>query len=222
MNQNKTITNTFNPNPLAYRERIKTESAASKYLLRSGSKQRAENNLVTRGLKYLPKGATVLDAPCGNGRMSLLLARQGYHVTGCDMSDHTLENARKVFERDEVQGDFLKRDIEALDFTDKKFESTLCFRFYHHLPTADVRRLVVGELCRVTRKSILISYLDIRSPTMIKRRLRHSLGGRCSVQHGSHLSELEALFAPYGYELREDLAQLRFFKSLHLACFVSR
>ncbi|MGZ0657575.1 class I SAM-dependent methyltransferase [Coraliomargarita sp. W4R53] len=208
--------------PRAYRNRIKTASDAEDYLYRNQSKHRAEVNLVTRGLKYLPAGTTVLDAPCGNGRMSLLLARSGFRVTGCDLSDHTLENSREALYGEGLEGSFFKRDMEALDFVDKQFESALCFRFYHHLPTPEVRAQVVSELCRVTRKCVLISYLNTNSPTMIKRRIRHGFGGRQSKQYGTSLPELERLFSAHRFELRQDFAQLRYFKSLHLACFISR
>lgn len=221
--------NVKNRNPSAaelesgsYRNRIKTYSAADDYLRRRQLKHRAEVRLVERSLKYLPKGTPVLDAPCGNGRMSVLLARRGHRVTGCDLSEYTLKNAREAFAERGLSGEFVPRDMEALAFKDKQFEATLCFRFFHHLPDATVRTRVVDELCRVTRKAILISYLQPYSPTMLKRRVRHHFGGRASRQYATHLEDLEALFDAHRYELREDFAQLRYFKSLHLACFVSR
>jgi 2-polyprenyl-3-methyl-5-hydroxy-6-metoxy-1,4-benzoquinol methylase len=42
----------------------------------------------------LPAGASLLDVPCGGGRLALALARRGYHVTGVDWSSEFLVHAR--------------------------------------------------------------------------------------------------------------------------------
>src|SRR5229473_6203653 len=39
-------------------------------------------------------GSHLLDVPCGNGRLSFELARRGYRVTGVDISEEFLEEAR--------------------------------------------------------------------------------------------------------------------------------
>src|SRR6266705_1529218 len=39
-------------------------------------------------------GAHLLDLPCGNGRLSFELAKRGYRVTGVDISEEFIEEAR--------------------------------------------------------------------------------------------------------------------------------
>ena len=41
----------------------------------------------------LPPGAAVLDAPCGDGRIALGLARAGHRVTGVDIAPAEVERA---------------------------------------------------------------------------------------------------------------------------------
>src|SRR5438067_1421400 len=41
-------------------------------------------------------GAHVLDVPCGNGRLSFELAKRGFRVTGVDISEEFIEEAREV------------------------------------------------------------------------------------------------------------------------------
>src|SRR5437764_269981 len=44
----------------------------------------------------LERGDSILDAPCGHGRISNRLAAQGLHVTGVDASELFLDVARSV------------------------------------------------------------------------------------------------------------------------------
>jgi ubiquinone/menaquinone biosynthesis C-methylase UbiE len=206
---------------IEYRKRIKGDRAAEAYKHRKKSKDRAELHLVQKALPYLPEGGTVLDAPCGNGRMTALLAEAGFQATGVDLSEGTLAISQEEVMKRGLKATFEKRDLEALDYQDSHFDGTLCFRFFHHLPTDEIRDRVIGELCRVTRKTVLISYMSPWSPTMLKRRLRHALGGKKSQQHATPLTDLKAFFARHGFHLSHEFAQRRFQKSLHLACFVA-
>lgn len=47
--------------------------------------------------KRAPSTLRVLDVGCGNGSfLALPLARQGYHVTGIDVDEHSIEHARQL------------------------------------------------------------------------------------------------------------------------------
>jgi len=47
-------------------------------------------------VKYLPRNSkSILDAPCGYGRISNSLASLGYKVTGIDISDYFINLAKK-------------------------------------------------------------------------------------------------------------------------------
>jgi 2-polyprenyl-3-methyl-5-hydroxy-6-metoxy-1,4-benzoquinol methylase len=46
----------------------------------------------------LPRGAKVLDAPCGDGEVSIQLAKLGFEVSGVDMVDELLPAAREALD----------------------------------------------------------------------------------------------------------------------------
>ena len=54
---------------------------------------RAEADFLVKALQC-PKGLHLLDVPCGNGRLSFELARRGFRVTGVDISEEFIEEAR--------------------------------------------------------------------------------------------------------------------------------
>ncbi len=54
---------------------------------------KAEADFLVKALQCQAR-AHLLDVPCGNGRLSLELARRGYRVTGVDISEEFIEEAR--------------------------------------------------------------------------------------------------------------------------------
>jgi SAM-dependent methyltransferase len=59
------------------------------------SQTQAEAQFLVDQLNCEP-GAHVLDVPCGNGRLSFELAKQGFRVTGVDISEEFIEEARGI------------------------------------------------------------------------------------------------------------------------------
>lgn len=62
----------------------------------------------------LAPGDRALDAPCGNGRHSLALARRGVHVTGVDLAGEFVAEAAATAGRDGLPAVFLRRDMRDL------------------------------------------------------------------------------------------------------------
>jgi glycine/sarcosine N-methyltransferase len=60
---------------------------------------------------------SVLDCTCGIGTQSIGLARQGYQVTGTDISGKSVERARVEASRFQVDVRFSRADLRALDTT---------------------------------------------------------------------------------------------------------
>src|SRR5438067_10994873 len=56
---------------------------------------KAEADFLVRALQC-DAGSHLLDVPCGNGRLSFELARRGYRVTGVDIAEEFIEEARAL------------------------------------------------------------------------------------------------------------------------------
>src|SRR3989344_8539547 len=77
-----------------------------------------ETNII---LKYLPKNCKkILDAPCGYGRISNVLASQGYDVTGIDISKYFINIASEQS---------TKKDLKVLYSIGDIFKSKLPGKF---------------------------------------------------------------------------------------------
>jgi SAM-dependent methyltransferase len=86
-------------------------------------------------------GGPVLDLACGTGRLSLLLLREGYHVTAVDASAGMLARFRQKLEREEGE---LRRRVTILQQSmsrlelDGRFGTVLCCdAFFHNVTVGD-------------------------------------------------------------------------------------
>jgi 2-polyprenyl-3-methyl-5-hydroxy-6-metoxy-1,4-benzoquinol methylase len=222
MNSPLNQANTVSADGNNYRDRVKSKDAAAQYLKRKPKRERAERRMVEEALRMLPTGTSLIDVPCGNGRMTEAAAAYGCLTTGADMSEHVLANARSAFEEAGLKGSFEVEDIEHLSYEDRSFDVVLCFRYFHHLPTHEIRERVSNELVRVAKNYVFVSYMHPWSLTSLKRRLRHLVGGKKSKQHTTTRKELFGYFERQGFGFAMEVRQLRFFRSLHLACFVRK
>ncbi|GAA3350896.1 class I SAM-dependent methyltransferase [Amorphoplanes nipponensis] len=69
----------------------------------------------------VPRGARILDAGCGTGRVGGLLAAAGHHVTGVDLDPELIAAA----EQDHPGGDWRVGDLAELELPDR-FDVIVC------------------------------------------------------------------------------------------------
>ncbi len=96
----------------------------------------------------VPRGATVLDVACGAGQLSLVAARNGARVTGCDIATNWLERARGRAAAEGISVRFDEGDAESLPYADGQFDVVVSLIGAMFAPRPD---LVAAELTRVCR-----------------------------------------------------------------------
>jgi len=100
-------------------------------------------------LKYVKKGAKVLDAGCGNGRFYDLLKNKKVDYLGIDNSSSLLEKARENF----PHAQFQLGDMVDLDLPDERFDVVFSIASFHHLPGRRLRKQAIQEMHRVLRSN---------------------------------------------------------------------
>jgi ubiquinone/menaquinone biosynthesis C-methylase UbiE len=188
---------------------------AAKYKHKRPEKHTAEMRLIDRAFQLVPKSQTVLDAPCGTGRLTMHLAQAGYRVTAADLSEAMLAVTR------ETVGPAIpveRQDVEKFTYADRHFDTVVCFRLFHHFPSPEIRQRVVRELCRVAGQSVVLSYFAPALGTL-KRKLREAKGGKLSKKYVTPLREVRGYFANAGFRLVKDFAQWPVVHTLHVAVF---
>jgi SAM-dependent methyltransferase len=88
---------------------------------------------------------TVLDLGCGSGWLSVYLARQGFAVTGLDISEHAVELGRTWAGQESLPIHFAAGDIADIQFPKASFDAVVANSIFEHL-TYDLARVTVSRL----------------------------------------------------------------------------
>jgi len=78
------------------------------------------------GILDLPTGARILDVPCGNGRHSIELAKRGSRMTGVDLCDDFIAEARQTAALGQLNVDWIRTDMRNVH-TLADFDGAFCF-----------------------------------------------------------------------------------------------
>lgn len=206
-------------NMKSYRKHYSTEGSRIYVGRRKAPKHVAEMRMIDRVFARIPARHKVLDCPCGGGRLTVHLAQKGYKVTGADVSEEMVNLAREQMTNSNLECPIETGDLEKLAYPDRSFDTVVCFRLFHHFPEPQIRKVVIGELCRTAAQYVALSYLSPMAYTSVYRKVRAALGGRKPRKWTTSLKEIEGYFAANGFRLAEDFAQLPLLHTLHVALF---
>lgn len=143
-----------------------------------------------------PGDDAVVDAGCGSGTKSLLLARRGYRVRALDFSDAILESARATA-REAGLGDvidFSQGDLTALALETGSARRVLCWGVLMHVPAVEQ---AITELARIIAPGgmLVVSEGNFRSVQASALRMLKRLLGR---------ERAEVIETPAGIEFWEE------------------
>lgn len=142
-----------------YDDRISSKRWKSKYPLRSYVHEMQYQSVLAK----VGKGIKVLDAGCGDGVLSLMMAEKGAIVTGVDLSLPNIDACKKRAKDKNLKSviSFSIGDAENLPFPDNSFDLVVSSHVLEHLPDFDKG---LREVMRVTKKRAIIAIPTIFNP----------------------------------------------------------
>lgn len=114
-------------------------------------------------------GNSALDAGCGTGLFSEILARRGMAVTGADIAPQMAAAAEARLRAAGLVGNFVASDLEAIQ---GRFDLVACFDVLVHYPSAGFAQLCT-HLANLTGRTMLFTYAPY-SPLLATL---HRIGG---------------------------------------------
>jgi len=118
---------------------------------------------------------TAMDIPCGYGRFTGFLVRQGL-TTVC--SDYSISMVRRALQRtDETESSagFVADAKQRLPLKDSSADILLSMRFFHHIHAPDSRRFILSEFGRVTSRWVVVSFYQSSPLHRLQRFVRNLL-----------------------------------------------
>lgn len=164
------------------------------------------------------EGLRVLDAGCGSGLNSLPLAQRGAEVTLLDIAPEALSLAQGFFAEASLSVTAVEGSIFEMPFADESFDVVWNTGVIEHF-SEDVRKLAVGEMLRVLKKSGCMITFNPSAAAQIYRLAKEKAEkkGTWDVGYEEPLSTL-ATDLPPGMSLQEERAgwwmQFHFLKYL--------
>lgn len=188
-----------------YRTKYQHNGAAATYdasfreLPAKARRTRRELSILEQLLAQVPDPHTLLDIPCGGGRLSGPLRRRCSLLIEADVALEQLRHALKEDDTGARTAGFTA-DALHLPLKDGAVNGVVCARLSHHLPTADERDALLGELIRVAREFVIFSFTESRSLPSLSRRLRGRALNPCAMS----LDDVGRLGGQYGLSVRDS------------------
>ncbi|HCM36466.1 MAG: hypothetical protein A3J30_04615 [Candidatus Wildermuthbacteria bacterium RIFCSPLOWO2_02_FULL_47_9c] len=152
------------------------------------------------------KGKKVLDYGCGDGRHTQFLAEHAKEVIGIDLSERSLEIAKKIAVREGVEEKvkFLKMDCEAMEFPDNSFDVVFDGGTFSSL---DFEK-AIGEIMRVLQPDGALVGIETfgHNPLTNAKRVLNRLTGKRTAWAASHIVQQKEL-----ERLRQNFEQIEVF-----------
>jgi 2-polyprenyl-3-methyl-5-hydroxy-6-metoxy-1,4-benzoquinol methylase len=133
--------------------------------------------------RAIPADATILDAGCGTGQMSLFLARAGRRVVGADIARASLRLAAAAAKRFELDGvRFVQTDLHCPALRKGAFDVVYSSGVLHHTPDPRAAFARVAQLARPGGWIVLGLYNAIaRIPLRVRRAVARLSGFRWTL-----------------------------------------
>ena len=158
-----------------YRERDVAAAYDQRWSGRAGrARDLRKQRAIARALAELQGVASVLDVPCGTGRMTGFVRGRELRYVGVDAATAMLEQAHGK------HGDarFVAGSLAQLPFADGSFDVVLCIRLMHLVRDATLRAAFLREARRVARKAVIVDYRQNRALRVWLGTARAAVGWR--------------------------------------------
>lgn len=151
---------------------------------------RRERALLARYFQQIGNVDTILDLPCGHGRLSDLLQQRCARLVEADWSFTMVDLNRR--DHGDEQRRYLRCSALQIPLPDRSIDVVVSFRLSHHLETQELRELHLRELFRVARKAVIVTWFSATSLKNRLRQMRVVLGKKKpkNVLHGDRVRQI--------------------------------
>ena len=119
---------------------------------------------------------SILDLPCGHGRLSGLLKSHCRELIEADWSFTMVSLNARDHGRDGRS--YFRASALEVPLPDRSVDVAVSFRLSHHLESQELRERHLRELFRVARKAVIVTWFSATSLKNVLREVRVKLAGK--------------------------------------------
>ncbi len=176
---------------------------AQRYRQDAEGRRGRENRVLLNLLEELSPVRSLLDAPCGVGRVAALAQLSEIPYTGVDLAPAMLDAAKDRCRDEQRSVAWIRGDLEALPLRGRSFDVVLCLRLLHHLPER-IRERVVREVSRAASRAVIFTYFHPFALHYAQRCLKSLLTGRVSQRFSHTAGWIERRLGAEGWRLKTE------------------
>jgi ubiquinone/menaquinone biosynthesis C-methylase UbiE len=172
-----------------------------------------QTRITLKLLRVLPVGASVLDVGGGHAQITPPLVEAGYDVTVAGSDPVCSRRLQPWLAAGRCR--FEVANLRALPYPDRSFDAVVCLRL---LPHSVAWANLIGELCRVARRSVLLDYPSLRSANVVSG---HFFGWKRNIELNTRRfmtfapQEIRRAFAERGFVVQAERPQFLLPMVLH-------
>ena len=175
---------------------------------------RIERRLLARLLLRIGRQPSLLDVPCGTGRLSPVLRAATDRLLESDVSLEMLRVNRGNI--GETAAGRVCGSALALPYRDRAVAGVVSIRLTHHLDRPEEVARLVGELTRVAAAVVIVTYFSHHSFKNWLRLVRVALTGK-RPKNTVRTATLRALAERHGFRLEASVPLSRLFSGHRFA-----
>lgn len=135
-----------------------------------------ERALLTRYFDRIGHVDSILDLPCGHGRLSGFLGERCDRLIEADWS-FTMVSLNQQ-DNAGAGRNFCRASALEIPLPDRSIDAVVSFRLSHHLETPELRERHLRELFRVADKAVVVTWFSASSLKNVLREVRVKLAGK--------------------------------------------
>lgn len=160
-----------------------------------------ERSSVRRALKGISPGSSVIDIPCGTGRMTGLLLELGFSVVAADISPAMLEVCRRKHPNQDRLV-FQIVDARNAKKLGRTFDAAVCARVLMHFPVTQQIEFLKG-IAEITDGTVIFTQSYSTPYQRLRRRLKKLLGNKPPANYPITEVELRHILKSSGLRERK-------------------
>jgi ubiquinone/menaquinone biosynthesis C-methylase UbiE len=161
---------------------------------------RRERDLLLRCFSEIGRVHSILDLPCGHGRLSGLLRDHCRELIEADWSSSMVSLNRADHGVDGRR--YLRASALQIPLPSRSVDVVVSFRLSHHLESKELREQHLRELFRVAGRAVILTWFSATSLKNLLRELRVRLGSRKGRKNVLSGGRVRAIAGECGFEQR--------------------